>query len=150
MSNNCDWLKRAPVFLAHLDPEMWKNADIRRAEVSPIPKQTTDYCIKPTAYSESVVQSYWDQRYLAEAAEPFDWLFSYGDVAHLMHQLLPKDAVVLMVGCGNAPFSKDMCVLLHSALIWLCFESVLIGVDRLACLLTCLLACLIVPWETQV
>lgn len=93
--------------------------------------QTTHYLTKPIAYSASAGQSYWDQRYLAEAAEPFDWLFSYGDVAHLMQQLLPRDAVVLMVGCGNAPFSKDMCGLLHFGFDLVAFGLIgcLIGTD---------------------
>jgi hypothetical protein len=40
---------------------------------------------------------------------PFDWLFSYAEVAETIHYVLPdKNAPILMLGSGNAPFSPDM------------------------------------------
>lgn len=53
-------------------------------------------------------EAYWDNRYAKESGA-FDWLFSWDDVCYLIDQLLPnKDVQVLMIGCGNAPFSPDM------------------------------------------
>ena len=53
---------------------------------------------------------YWDRRYGdATSSEPFDWLFDYNDVKHVLEQLMPDKSVpILMVGAGNAPFSPDM------------------------------------------
>jgi hypothetical protein len=54
------------------------------------------------------VSSYWDERYLTEFPEPFDWLCDYEHLAVPIRQLLPKDATILLPGCGNAIFSTDM------------------------------------------
>ena len=52
---------------------------------------------------------YWNNRYDLEAGHPFDWLCDYFDVANIMDFILPnKNAKILMIGCGNAPFSPDM------------------------------------------
>lgn len=54
-------------------------------------------------------KKYWDRRYELEADDPFDWLFSFDDVKELINFLIPeRNSKVLMVGCGNAPFSNDM------------------------------------------
>lgn len=40
---------------------------------------------------------------------PYDWLFAYTDVNDVMEFLIPdKQTDILMIGCGNAPFSPDM------------------------------------------
>jgi SAM-dependent methyltransferase len=54
--------------------------------------------------------AYWNDRYLMDgASDPFDWLFTYEDVAVVLEDLLPdRDLPILMVGAGNAPFSIDM------------------------------------------
>ena len=50
----------------------------------------------------------WDKRYSKELAA-FDWLFSWGDLSHLICELIPDhESKILLVGCGNAPFSPDM------------------------------------------
>lgn len=52
---------------------------------------------------------YWDKRYERDADEPFDWLFSYGELADALSALItPKDVEILIIGCGNASFSPDM------------------------------------------
>ena len=54
---------------------------------------------------------YWNERYRnANAADlPFDWLFSYDDIAPTLKELIPTRRIrLLMVGAGNAPFSSDM------------------------------------------
>lgn len=47
--------------------------------------------------------------YVTFTDSPYDWLFAYPDVADVIQNLLPdKDKSILMIGCGNAPFSPDM------------------------------------------
>jgi len=77
-------------------------------------KRHQETCLleKPKVFEKMTVDYgnsiYWDKRYAREA-QPFDWLFSWEDVEGLIAQLLPDRKVeVLMVGCGNAPFSPDM------------------------------------------
>lgn len=49
------------------------------------------------------------------------WLASYADIAEYLHEAVPRDARVLVVGCGNSGLSADMyddgyrrvCVLLY-------------------------------------
>ena len=54
------------------------------------------------------LEGYWDKRYSKELAA-FDWLFSWGDLFHLICELIPDhESKILLVGCGNAPFSPDM------------------------------------------
>ncbi len=54
-------------------------------------------------------QAYWNRRYAKEADDPFDWLFSYQDVKELIDFIISdKKSSILMIGCGNAPFSNDM------------------------------------------
>ena len=54
------------------------------------------------------LQDYWDKRYSKELTA-FDWLFSWPDLSKLIRSLVPdRDAKILLVGCGNAPFSPDM------------------------------------------
>ncbi len=54
------------------------------------------------------LKSYWDERYTKEEFDPFDWLLSYDDVSAVLKELIQKEDDILMVGCGNAPFSYDM------------------------------------------
>lgn len=54
-------------------------------------------------------KNYWNRRY----ADPsmggsFDWLFEFAEVKEIIPQLVSKNDKVLMVGSGNADFSKDM------------------------------------------
>jgi len=54
---------------------------------------------------------YWDNRYSPGSSmdDPFDWLFSYEDVAAVLDDVIhDKSEDILMVGAGNAPFSPDM------------------------------------------
>ena len=45
-----------------------------------------------------------------EAQVTFDWFKNYEDVAHLLRPLLPsKDALILILGCGNSTLSEDVC-----------------------------------------
>lgn len=38
----------------------------------------------------------------------YQWLASYADIAEHLHDAIPKDARVLVVGCGNSDLSADM------------------------------------------
>lgn len=54
---------------------------------------------------------YWNDRYLREENNPFDWLFDYNDVASIIGQLIdPRDSdeLILLPGCGNAMFSSEL------------------------------------------
>lgn len=52
---------------------------------------------------------YWNTRYETEEDHPFDWLCDYFDVANIIENILPdKNSKILIVGCGNAPFSHDL------------------------------------------
>jgi len=40
---------------------------------------------------------------------PYDWLFCYDELKDILDFLLPdKNAKILLVGAGNAPFSPDL------------------------------------------
>ena len=53
------------------------------------------------------VKTYWDSRY-ERTDEPFDWVVDYASLAPTLEPLLPdKSAAILVVGCGDAPFSAD-------------------------------------------
>lgn len=51
---------------------------------------------------------YWNHRYEIEITDTFDWLFEYEHVAAFMLQLVKMSEEILIVGSGNAQFSKDM------------------------------------------
>eukprot|EP00804_Cyclotella_cryptica_P000371 CCRYP_008690-RE/>CCRYP_008690-RE protein AED:0.42 eAED:0.42 QI:381/1/1/1/1/1/2/219/265 len=53
-------------------------------------------------------KEYWDKRY-SRVTTPFDWMTSYENLAPTLEPLLPdKDKRILIVGCGDAPFSADL------------------------------------------
>ena len=53
-------------------------------------------------------KEYWDSRY-ERANETFDWMCDYSSLSPTLESLLPdKNASILLVGCGDAPFSADM------------------------------------------
>ena len=52
---------------------------------------------------------FWDEYYVVDRPEPYDWFFPCSHLAPLLRLLLPNlDASILMPGCGNAPFSEEM------------------------------------------
>lgn len=51
---------------------------------------------------------YWNHRYGNWAVDPYDWLFEWKDVGHIIQQFVKVTDQVLLPGCGNAPFSPDM------------------------------------------
>ncbi|KAH8048277.1 3-oxo-behenoyl-CoA reductase [Aureococcus anophagefferens] len=54
--------------------------------------------------------SYWDETY-AKRDSHFDWFVSFDDVRGILEPLLPnKNAKILIPGCGDAPFTRDLCV----------------------------------------
>ncbi|CAM9239499.1 unnamed protein product [Ectocarpus sp. 4 AP-2014] len=73
-------------------------------------------CTSPTRGAGSVAlpasnlvykaKEYWDSRFSEEKS--YDWLASYADIAEYLHEAVPKDARVLVVGCGNSGLSADM------------------------------------------
>ena len=55
-------------------------------------------------------KDYWNKRYQEEGEQgSFDWLLSYESLKpNLQPFLTSKDISILIVGCGNAPFSEDL------------------------------------------
>ena len=51
---------------------------------------------------------YWDKRYAENEGTVFDWLEDYNSLKSLIKELVPQDAKILVLGCGNAEFSADM------------------------------------------
>eukprot|EP00903_Cladosiphon_okamuranus_P015033 g13909.t1 len=51
-------------------------------------------------------KDYWNRRFADE--ESYDWLASYADIAEFLHDEIPREARVLIVGCGNSSLSADM------------------------------------------
>lgn len=66
------------------------------------------YCAQHAYEMFNIFNRYWNERYASDLGGPFDWLFEYKDVRPVIHQLIPKDADILMVGAGSANFSRDM------------------------------------------
>lgn len=63
-------------------------------------------CPKKVDYGST---DYWNARYAdQDMGGAFDWLFEFDDVKEIISQLIEKDSHVLMVGAGNANFSRDM------------------------------------------
>jgi len=59
-------------------------------------------------------RNYWDNRYASED-DPFDWLCDWEELEPMMRPLMDncplssnRDPRILVVGCGNAPFSSDI------------------------------------------
>ena len=55
--------------------------------------------------------SYWDDKYKQRAAanDEFDWFISFQDAQGVLEPLIRRDAKILVPGCGDAPFSRDLC-----------------------------------------
>ena len=52
---------------------------------------------------------FWDEYYVDDRPEPYDWFFEYEYIAPTLAPLLPDvDARILIVGCGNSPFSAEL------------------------------------------
>lgn len=53
---------------------------------------------------------YWNKAFQegGQFQEPFDWLASWPELQEEICSLWPKDARLLVPGCGNAPFQLDM------------------------------------------
>jgi len=53
-------------------------------------------------------KEYWDTRY-SRVETPFDWMVDYKRLSSTLEPLLPdKNTRILLVGCGDAPFSADL------------------------------------------
>ena len=51
---------------------------------------------------------YWDKRYKDQEDTTFDWLEDWASLREIIVDLIPKDAKIIILGCGNAEFSEDM------------------------------------------
>lgn len=52
---------------------------------------------------------YWSKRYTTDFPEPFDWLVAWKDLKEVVDAVVPNKASrILILGCGNAPFSPEM------------------------------------------
>ncbi|KAJ2452962.1 hypothetical protein EV183_002547 [Coemansia sp. RSA 2336] len=71
------------------------------------PKASTDLHVLPKKNTEYGTHEYWQQRYAQEEGS-FDWFKTYADLKPLLHQHVPRDARIVMLGCGNSTLSGDM------------------------------------------
>ncbi|KAJ1744230.1 hypothetical protein LPJ55_004013 [Coemansia sp. RSA 990] len=71
------------------------------------PKASTDLHVLPKKNAEYGTREYWQQRYAQEEGS-FDWFKTYADLKPLLHQHVPRDARIVMLGCGNSTLSGDM------------------------------------------
>jgi SAM-dependent methyltransferase len=62
----------------------------------PVPKSNTVYATK----------DYWEERFATE--KDYEWLMSYQQLAAQLTPYLQANTRILMVGCGNSPFSADL------------------------------------------
>ena len=51
---------------------------------------------------------FWDEYYVDDRPEPYDWFFEWEYIAPTLTPLLAFDARILVVGCGNSPFSAEL------------------------------------------
>jgi SAM-dependent methyltransferase len=51
---------------------------------------------------------FWDEYYVDDRPEPYDWFFPCSFIAPLLRRILRPEEEHLMVGCGNAPFSAEL------------------------------------------
>lgn len=52
-------------------------------------------------------KEYWDERFRLE--DSYEWLVSYDHVQQQLNRIIPsKDCRIVIIGCGNSPFSHDM------------------------------------------
>jgi SAM-dependent methyltransferase len=73
-------------------------------------------------------KEYWNTRFQTE--ESYEWLCSYKDVSDYLEKDVAKKASVLILGCGNSPFSTEMVDAGYTNVTSLDFSSVVI--DKMA------------------
>ncbi|KAJ1724770.1 hypothetical protein LPJ53_000977 [Coemansia erecta] len=77
--------------------------------MEPSTTASTDLGVLPADNVEYGSREYWQQRYMQESNETFDWFKTYKDLAALLSRHIgSKDARILMLGCGNSTLSGDM------------------------------------------
>ncbi|KAI9502199.1 hypothetical protein GGI26_003875 [Coemansia sp. RSA 1358] len=70
---------------------------------------STDLKVLPAKNIQYGTKEYWQQRYMQEAEECFDWFKTYKDLEALFEKHIgSKGARILMLGCGNSMLSGDM------------------------------------------
>ena len=50
---------------------------------------------------------YWDERYTRHT-EPFEWFYGYSYFKDLVNDAIPRQARVMVAGCGNSTFCEDL------------------------------------------
>uniref|UniRef100_A0A7S2SBX8 Methyltransferase type 11 domain-containing protein n=1 Tax=Rhizochromulina marina TaxID=1034831 RepID=A0A7S2SBX8_9STRA len=51
---------------------------------------------------------FWDDYYVTDRPEPYDWFFSCSYLGGVIGELVSPHQDILMVGCGNSPFSQEL------------------------------------------
>ena len=53
-------------------------------------------------------KEYWNQRYIKQSDQTFDWLEDYDSLRQLITQHINLDSKILIIGCGNSLLSEEM------------------------------------------
>jgi len=53
-------------------------------------------------------KDYWDKRYVVSGEDMYDWHIDYDTLKGVISAVIKKDQRILMLGCGNSPFSVEM------------------------------------------
>lgn len=62
----------------------------------------------PKDLSQFHTKEYWNSFFQKRGKEAFEWYGEYRDVRSEFQKLIPKDAKILIIGCGNSEMSAEM------------------------------------------
>jgi SAM-dependent methyltransferase len=89
------------------DPVSLSNDDSQNDGQERVAAEEQSSCPAPTSNSLYGTKDYWEERFSTET--DYEWLLSYKQLASqltpFLQQPIPR---ILVIGCGNAPFSADM------------------------------------------
>lgn len=74
-------------------------------------------------------REYWEERF--EEEESYEWLVKFADVQQIITPLLKQTDSILIVGCGNSSFSKDLYNAGYENIVNIDYSSVLIDKMKL-------------------
>ncbi|KAJ2498487.1 hypothetical protein GGH96_004271 [Coemansia sp. RSA 1972] len=97
------------------------------------PTASTDLAVLPEKNADYGTLEYWQQRYTQEPDAVFDWFKTYADLKPLLGQHMRKDALIVMLGCGNSTLSGDMYDDGYESIVNVDYSDVVIAQMRQRC-----------------